>query len=250
MSQSSHNTTRVALVTGAARRVGAHLVETLHKAGFNTLVHYGGSRQAADDLVSMLNDQRDDSATSLCADLGDTRQIDELAARTIARWGRLDLLVNNASTFYPTALGETDPGQWQDLFDVNLRAPYFLAQALAPELRMRRGAIVNITDIYAERPLSGYAPYCAAKAGLLNLTRSLAIELAPEVRVNAIAPGAILWPEGDSDDAARDALLRRTPLRRTGDPSDIANTLLFLVRDGGFVTGQVINVDGGRSIVP
>lgn len=250
MNDDDHDGAPVALVTGAARRIGAEVAAGLHDAGYRVILHYGGSREAAERGAERLNRRRSESAACVGADLRDVDQIATLAARAAACWGRLDVLVNNASSFFPTALGATTAADWDELIAVNLRAPFFLVQALAAELRRRRGAVINITDIYAERPLEGYAPYCAAKAGLLNLTRALALELAPAVRVNAIAPGAVLWPERGDDDTARQALLARTPLERTGEPAEIARTVLFLAEGASFTTGQVINVDGGRSIVP
>jgi pteridine reductase len=241
---------KVALVTGGARRIGAMIVRTLHQRGFRVIVHYGGSRDDARSLVAALESKRNDSARQISADLRDTNAIAVLAEAATAQWGRLDVLVNNASTFHATPLGQCNPDQWEDLLAVNLKAPWFLVQALAGELRRRSGAIVNIVDIYAQRPLADFAPYCAAKAGLESLTRSLALELAPEVRVNAVAPGAILWPEADDDDDARDAIIKRTPLARLGDPRDIADAVAYFVDGQSFVTGQILNVDGGRSVVP
>ncbi len=243
--------TPVALVTGAARRIGATIARTLHEAGYRVLVHYGRSRGEAASLCDGLNHDRPGSALALSADLRDAAAVEQLAARARAAWGRLDLVVNNASTFHPASLAETTPAVLDEMVAVNLKAPLLLVRALASELRARRGAVVNIADIYADRPLRGHAAYCASKAALVSLTRSLAIELAPEVRVNAVAPGAILWPEGaGDDDAHRQSLVARTPLARLGDPAEIAAAVRFLAAAGGFVTGQVLNVDGGRSVVP
>jgi pteridine reductase len=199
-------------------------------------------------LVREFNTLRPASAACLQADLLDITQLPLLVAATIARFGRLDALVNNASSFFATPLGEIDLAAWNDLIGTNLKAPLFLTQAAAPYLRATRGAVVNITDIHAERPLAAYPLYCAAKAGLLGLTRALAIELAPEVRVNAVAPGPILWPDDEAfDSAARDAIVAHTLLQREGSPQEIARTVRFLLDDAAYVTGQVINVDGGRT---
>ncbi len=249
MENTSIQRRKVALVTGAARRIGAHITRSLHRAGYCTVLHYGGSAEQAAALTEELNAEAHDTATTFAADLRQRDSVMSLAKAAISRWGRIDLLVNNASAFYPTAIGETEWEQWDELVGVNLKAPFFLGQALAAELRNRRGAIINITDIYAERPLAGHSVYCASKAGLLSLTRSMALDLAPEVRVNAIAPGAILWPENDSA-SDRQALVRQVPQQSLGQPDDIARAVLFLALEAGYITGQVINVDGGRSIVP
>jgi len=238
----------VALITGAARRVGAEISRALHAAGFRVMLHYRRSANAAADLAGELNAVRADSAVIHGADLGDVAAATALAEAVLSRFGRLDALVNNASSFRATPVGSIDEAAWRELIDSNLKGPLFLSQSAAPALRARRGCIVNITDIHAERPLAGYAPYVAAKAGLLGLTRALAVELAPEVRVNAVAPGAVAWPDDDSfDAAARAAVVRSVPLAREGSPADIARTVRFLVCDAPYVTGQVIQVDGGRS---
>lgn len=239
---------KVVLVTGGGRRVGAEITRTLHGAGARVVVHYRRSVRGAAELVDELNGLRPDSALALNADLLDTAALPGLVQAAVAHFGRLDALVNNASSFFPTPVGSIDEAQWDDLVGSNFKAPLFLSQAARPHLQASRGAIVNITDIHAERPLKDYALYCAAKAGLLGLTRALALELAPEVRVNAVAPGPILWPEDDSfnDDARRD-ILSRTPLARCGEPADIARTVLFLLAGAPYVSGQVIAVDGGRT---
>ena len=242
----------VILITGAARRVGAEIARTLHAAGASLILHFRKSAPDADVLAAELNALRPGSVVCAPADLGDAAQMPRLAAVAIEKFGRLDGLVNNASSFYATPIGSIDETAWQDLIGSNLKGPLFLAQAVAPHLRAAHGAIVNITDIHAEFPLKNYPLYCIAKAGLLGLTRALALELAPEVRVNAVAPGPIAWPEGpaaaDFDVAARDAIIARTPLRHEGSPADIARTVRFLLFDAPYVTGQVINVDGGRSM--
>ena len=237
------------LITGAARRVGAAIARTLHAAGANVALHYRSSRGEAGQLAAQLNATRPGSALAMAAELGDKTALEALVAETVKRFGRLDGLVNNASGFFATPIGRIDEGNWQQLIDSNLKGPLFLAQAAAPYLATQGGAIVNITDIHVDRPLKGYAVYSSAKAGLTGLTRSLAIDLAPQVRVNAIAPGAIVWPEDDSFSAAeRAAIVARTPLQRIGSEDDIARTVKFLLFDAPFITGQIINVDGGRSI--
>ncbi|RMD77925.1 MAG: pteridine reductase [Gammaproteobacteria bacterium] len=238
----------VALITGAAHRVGAAIARHLHGAGYRVLVHYRRSAQAARALARELDRLRPGSAGTLQGDLLCTAALPALVEEAVARWGRLDALVNNASSFYPTPLGSIEEGHWEDLMGTNLKAPLFLAQAAAPELRRRRGAIVNIVDIHAQRPLKGHPLYSVAKAGLAMLTRSLARELGPEVRVNGVAPGAILWPEQGLDEARRAEILERTTLKRRGEPADVARAVLFLLRDAPYVTGQILAVDGGRSL--
>lgn len=239
----------VVLVTGAARRVGAEIARALHGAGARVALHCRSSLAEATALTASFNAARPDSAVCLQADLGEIAAAERVVGEAVARFGRLDGLVNNASSFFPTPLGAIDAAAWDDLVGSNLKGPLFLSQAAAPQLRACRGAIVNITDVHAELPLKGYPLYCAAKAGLLGLTRALAMELAPEVRVNAVAPGPIAWPEHVTIDAATRAdILSRTLLQRIGDPADIARTVCFLLFEAPFVTGQVLNVDGGRSV--
>lgn len=239
---------RVALVTGAARRIGAAIATRLHTAGARVVIHYRGSADEADKLARTLNTMRRDSATTLQADLLDTDSLPGLVERVIDWGGRLDVLVNNASTFYPTPVGEITGDDWNDLVGTNLKAPLFLSQAAAEELRARSGVIVNLVDIHARRPLRDHPVYGPAKAGLAMLTLALAKDLAPDVRVNGVAPGAILWPESGMDEDTRQSIIDEVPLERPGDPDDIAGTVLYLVRDAGYVTGQIIAVDGGRSI--
>ncbi|HVU81591.1 MAG TPA: pteridine reductase [Rhodanobacteraceae bacterium] len=236
---------QVVLVTGAARRIGAVIARTLHAAGYDVALHYRESRGELEALAATLEARRAHSTLALQADLADSAQLPGLVDAAVARFGRLDALVNNASMFHPTPLGEITAAQCDALFAANARAPLLLAQAAAPHLKAAHGAIVNITDIYAERPLPQHAAYGMSKAALRMATLALAQELAPEVRVNAVAPGAILWPEGKSG-PDRDAALARIPLQRTGTPEEIANTVLWLIRDAGYVTGQTIRVDGGR----
>lgn len=237
----------VALITGAARRVGAGIARTLHAAGHDVALHYRDSRDELDALVAQLESARANSTLVLQADLADIDRLPGLIDATVARFGRLDALVNNASMFHPTPLGEITAAQCDAFFAVNARAPLLLAQAAAPHLKAVHGAIVNITDIYAERPLPRHAAYGMSKAALRMATLALAQELAPEVRVNAVAPGAILWPEHKSA-RERDAALARIPLQRTGTPEEIAETVLWLTRDAGYVTGQTVHVDGGRTL--
>jgi pteridine reductase len=239
---------QTALVTGGARRVGAAIVRALHAEGASVMIHYHRSRSEAERLAAQLLEVRAGSAALVGADLLETADLPRLIEATLGRFGALNLLVNNASTFYPTPLGEIGLAQWDDLIGTNLRAPLFLAQAAAPALRRARGAVLNIVDIHGLRPLRHHTVYCAAKAGLIMLTRALARELAPEVRVNAIAPGTILWPEAGIDEQRKTDILGNTPLARAGEPADIARTVLFFAADAPFVTGQVLAVDGGRSI--
>ena len=239
----------VALVTGAARRIGAAIARVLHADGHDLALHYRGSQADAQALAAGLEQARPGSTLLLQADLAAFDRLPELVASTVGRFGRLDALVNNASAFFPTRVGETTPAQWDALFAINARAPFFLAQAAAPHLAATGGAIVNLVDIHAERPLREHALYGASKAALLSLSQSLALELAPRVRVNAIAPGAILWPEGGKPQAAQDAILSRVPLARTGTPEEIADAVRWLLRGATYTTGQVLRLDGGRSLV-
>lgn len=237
-----------ALVTGSARRIGAAIARRLHAAGFDLALHYRDSAGEAQALASELESARAGSVVLLQADLAQFDRLPELVAKAVGRFGRLDALVNNASAFYPTPFGATTPAQWDELFAINARAPFFLAQAAAPHLASANGAIVNIADIYAERPLRGHAVYAMGKAALLQMTRALALELAPQVRVNAVSPGAILWPENGKDPEAQSALLARTPLGRIGTPGEIAEAVRWLLQDARYCTGQVLRVDGGRML--
>jgi len=239
---------KTALVTGAAARIGAAISQALHAQGCDVLIHYNSNREAAQALADRLNADRQSSAFTAQADLSGQPGIDSLADQVRSRLGRLDVLVNNASRFYPTAVGETQSWQWQDLMNSNLRGPYFLIQALLEDLRAAGGAIVNIVDVHAERPMRGYAAYCISKAGLAMLTRSLAKELGPAVRVNGVSPGAILWPESEPDTVEKQSILKRTALGRLGDPGDIASAVAYLALDAPYVTGQILAVDGGRSL--
>jgi pteridine reductase len=241
---------RVALVTGGARRVGAAICRMLHASGMNLMVHYRSSADEARALQSELNALRPESVTLVQADLLNVAYLPSMVNETVNQFGQLDVLVNNASSFFPTAVGEIDERAWDDLIGTNLRTPLFLSQAAAPHLRRTHGCIVNIVDIHADRPLRHHVVYSVAKGGLVALTRSLAVELGPEVRVNGISPGAILWPEDErwSDELARQRIVNTTMLKRVGDPEDIARTCRFLVFEAPYVTGQIIAVDGGRSI--
>lgn len=236
----------VVLITGAARRVGATIARRLHGAGYDLALHY---RQSADEMQALqaeLEAARAGSTLALQADLNDLPATQALVPQTLAHYGRLDGLVNNASSFYPTPLAEISDVQFADLMATNARAPLFLAQAAAPALRAARGAIVNLVDIYAERPIQRYLPYCMAKAALVALTYGLARELGPEVRVNAIAPGNILWSTNPEKAESLSTVIERTALKRQGEPDDLAGAALFLLRDASYVTGQVLRVDGGR----
>jgi pteridine reductase len=239
---------RVALVTGAARRIGAVIARRLHAAGYDVALHCRRSRAALDRLIAELEHARPSSTLALEADLGDVDAPTMLVKATADRFGRLDALVNNAAVFYATPVGAATPAEWHDLFDTNARAPFFLAQAAAPHLSMSNGAIVNIVDIYAEQPLAQHPIYSMSKAALAAMTKALARDLAPNVRVNGVAPGAILWPDSGKSEAAQDALIERTPLQRTGTPDDIAGAVLWLL-DASFVTGEIVRVDGGRHLV-
>ena len=239
---------RCALVTGGAKRLGAAIGRRLHAAGANLVVHYHRSRPAADALVADLEAVRAGSAMVVQADLHDVERLPALVESAVARFGRLDVLVNNASSFYPTPVGSITPAQFDDLVGTNLRAPLFLSQAAAPALAASRGLILNMVDIHGRRPLKAHPVYSAAKAALEMLTQSLARELGPEVRVNGIAPGPVLWPERDLDESLKHEIIARTALKRSGSPEDIARTAYFLAAEAPYVTGQVIVVDGGRSL--
>jgi len=236
------------LVTGAARRVGAVVAAAFHAAGARIAIHYRSSGADADALVGRLNAARTDSARAFRADFADASACDTLVTEVVRAFGRLDILVNNASTFYPTPVGSITPDQFDDLVGSNLRAPLFLSQAAAPELAKHEGLILNIADIHGLRPLGGHAVYSAAKAGLLMLTRSLARELGPAIRVNAIAPGPVMWPERGVDEALRERIVARTALKRAGSADDVAKAALYFATGAPFVTGQVLAVDGGRLV--
>ena len=246
---------KVALVTGAAKRIGAEIARQLHNENFNLVIHYHQSGKAAHELIDELNEARENSAICVAADLNNLTQVFHLADQAQSHWQRIDLLINNASSFYPTPIGDTSEEDWNQLINSNLKAPFFLAQALAKNLAQHHGCIINIADIYADRPLKKHSVYSIAKAGNVMLTKTLAQELAPLVRVNGIAPGAILWPDDSNkkledklSDENKEKMLAKIPLQQRGHESDIARTILFLANEAPYITGQILNVDGGRSI--
>ncbi len=238
------------LITGGAKRVGATICRRLHAAGANLMIHFRASAGDARLLQAELTELRPGSVALIQSDLLDVAKLPSLVEQTVHTFGRLDALVNNASSFHATPVGSISVDDWNDLIGTNLKAPLFLAQAAAPALRRAQGSIVNIADIHAERPLKDFVVYSVAKAGLVGLTRSLARELAPDVRVNAVAPGPILWPEdGTFDEVSRQRIISRTPLKREGSPDDIAKAVHYLIADAPYVTGETLNVDGGRHVV-
>ena len=241
---------KVVLITGGAKRVGAAICRSLHADGFNLMIHYKSSIEEARSLQAELSLQRPNSVAIIQGDLLNIASLPKLISETIHHFGRLDVLINNASTYYPTEIGEIDEAKWQDLVGSNLKAPLFLSQSAAPELRKNHGCIVNITDMHVERPKKGYIVYSVAKAGLVTLTKSLAHELSPEVRVNAVAPGPVQWPENNPqfDELYRQRVINQTLLKRVGEAEDVAKAVKFLVTDAPFITGHVLAVDGGRSL--
>lgn len=236
------------LITGGAKRIGAACAKLLHENGFNILLHYRSSERNAQQLCDLLNDIRSDSAQIIKADLAVKAELLLLADYAKTAWGGIDALVNNASSFYPTGIGQVSEHDWDELIGSNLKAPFFLTQALIKVLSARRGCVVNITDIHAERGLKGYPVYSIAKAGLVAMTRVMAKELGPDIRVNAVSPGAILWPEQDMSEAVKQEIVERIALKRNGAPEDIARAVRFLIKDADYITGQVIAVDGGRTL--
>ena len=239
---------KCAFVTGSSKRIGAATVRLLHEANYNVIIHCRSSRQEADELASDLNKQRVNSANVIQGDLNDEKIYDTLIEQAYQCWGRLDVLINNASSFFPTPVGSITMENWDNLVNSNMKAPLFLSQAATPYLKKTHGCIINMIDVHGQRPMKEHPVYCAAKAGLAMLTMSLAKDLGPEIRVNGVAPGAILWPENDMDEKTKNIILERTSLKRPGQPLDIAKTILFLVKDADYITGQIIAVDGGRSI--
>lgn len=237
---------KVALVTGGARRIGAAIAARLHDAGMKLVIHYRSSESDAHALQDRLNGARPESVVLVRGDLLDVDKNRQLISQCVQTFGRLDVIVNNASSFYPTPLGTATNADWEDLMGINLRAPFFLVQEAATVLRKNHGCVVNMVDIHGRTPLKDHAVYSTAKAGLIALTRALASELAPEVRVNAVAPGAILWPQSDDDELSHQRIISNTPLKRTGSVDEIADAVLFLVRDATFTSGHVLPVDGGR----
>ena len=239
---------RWVLITGAAKRIGATIATRLHGAGANIAIHYFASADAAEALSKQLNAKRSNSAITVQGDLRKIADLKRMTQEVINQTAGLYALINNASSFYPTPLGEVTEEQWDDLIGCNLKAPLFLSQALLPHLRKTMGIIINIVDVHSERPLKNHPVYGAAKAGLGMLTRSLAKDLGPEIRVNGISPGAILWPESGMPENIQDNIIQKIPLKRAGTPEDIAAAVLFLMRDAPYITGQILKVDGGRSI--
>ncbi len=248
MSETTKSRARYALITGAARRIGACIAETLHQRGCHVFLHYHQSRPAVEKLAEALNGLRPGSATIVQADLGGAEDIIRLADTVKACSGQLDLLVNNASRFFSTTLGTTTPKQWDELMDSNLRGAYFLTQALLPALATAGGSVVNLLDVHAARPMPNHAVYCMAKAALQMMTLALARDLGPQVRVNGVAPGAILWPEQEISSAEQQKILNKIVMGRVGKPADIASAVAFLGLDAPYITGQILAVDGGRSL--
>lgn len=248
MSTREKSRTPLALVTGAARRIGAVIARTLHDRGCDVVLHFHTSEGEARDLAEMLNQKRLGSATLVAADLVDPEGPEKLAGFVREKGDRLDVLVNNASRFYPTPAGAASQQQWDELFGSNLRGPFFLTQSLIPQLRAAKGCVINIVDIYADKPMQDHAVYCMAKAGLAMMTRSLAHDLGPEIRVNGVSPGAIMWPESEPSEDVQKAILDCTVMKRLGSPDDIAGAVAYLAFDAPYVTGQIIAVDGGRSL--
>jgi len=244
----SHET-RTTLITGGAKRIGRQMAITLHQAGHNIVVHYRSSAGAASELVKQLNDTRQDSAIALQGELLDTDSIPNLVAQAAEAFDGLNVLINNASTFYPTPIELLQDEFWNDLVGSNLKAPAYMAKACVPYIRENNGSIINIVDIHARKPMANHPIYCSAKAGLEMLTMSLARDLAPNIRVNGVSPGAILWPENDSGMAEQQEVLEKIPMGRMGQPEDVANLVQFLVDEAEYITGQIIAVDGGRSVV-
>ena len=243
-------TNKVAIITGGARRIGAEIAHTLHTADFDILIHYRNSNEAAQYLCDELNSVRINSCISVQGELDEFSTYPKIIETAMAQFGRIDALINNASSFYPTPINEATQEQWQELMASNLKAPLFLSQQAIPELEKNHGNIINIIDIYANRPLADHPIYCSAKAGLQMLTKSLARDLNGKIRVNGVAPGAILWPENDTTVDPQDELLKRVPMNSLGEPADIAKTILFLLLDAPYINGQIIAVDGGRSVMP
>ena len=244
-----NDSSKTILITGGARRIGSVIARTLHQSGYNVMIHYRSSSADADKLVRSLNEIRAGSAASIQGDLLDISCIPNIVETTVQTFGRLDCLVNNASTFYPTPIELIENDFWTDLVGSNLKAPMFMVKSAAKYLRESDGCIINIVDIYARTPLENHPIYCSAKAGLEMLTKSLARDLAPEIRVNGISPGAILWPEHESHTLNQEELLKKIPMKRMGTPEDIAKTVRFLTEEASYITGQIVAVDGGRSVV-
>ena len=239
---------KIVMITGAARRVGAELVKHLHQSGMNIILHYRNSEKEATSLADSLNAERSGSVKLLQADFKEYTKIPDVVEQATTLFNGVDVLINNASSFYPTALSDINDGIWEDLIGVNLKAPMFLTKAIAPHLKLSKGCIINIVDIHSDRPLKDFTVYCIAKAGLAMLTKSMARELAPEIRVNGISPGAIIWPELEHYEDMYQEIISRTALKRKGEPKDIADAALFLINHANYITGQIIVVDGGRTL--
>ncbi len=239
---------KIVMITGAARRIGAEMARHLHQAGMNIVLHYRSSSKDASALADQLNASRPESVKLLKGDLKDYASFPALIDQAITLFGQIDVLINNASSFYPTNLQDVDEKIWEDLIGVNLKAPLYLTQTLAEHLKKQNGCIVNIVDIHGDRPLKDYFVYSIAKAGLIMFTKSMARELAPEIRVNGIAPGAIMWPEEQHYEGMHQEIISRTALKREGHPNDIAEAALFLIEHADYITGQIIAVDGGRTL--
>jgi len=238
---------KVVLITGAAHRIGATTARCLHQAGYNIILHYLSSRSPAQALQKELNEKRENSVVLVQADLLANNALTALAKEAYNAWQRLDVLINNASTFYRTPIGSANDQHWDDLFGTNVKAPFFLSQAAAPFLRKTHGCIINMVDIHARRPLKEYSIYSMAKAALETMTKALARELGPDIRVNGVAPGAILWPD-NLDEVTKQRIVSKTFLKRKGEPDDIAKAIRFLVEDAPYMTGQILSIDGGRSL--
>lgn len=236
------------LITGAAKRIGAACAKQLHSEGCNVFLHYRQSKSEMETLCEQLNNQRSGSARMLQADLLSLDELKNLANEAQSAWGGVDVLINNASTFYPLIVNEVTEKHWDEMLGTNLKAPFFLAQALSESLAKNQGCIINIIDIHAERGLKSYPVYSVAKGGLATMTKVLAKELAPQIRVNGVSPGAILWPENDCSSADKEKILQRVALKKTGQPEDIAKTVQFLIQSADYITGQIISVDGGRML--
>ena len=237
-----------ALVTGGAKRIGATIAETLHNKGFNVAIHYNSSSNAADQLCAQLNAKKQDSSIAIEADLTDQDSLESLIPSLLEKTKRLDVLINNASTFYPTPIEKIALEDWENLFGTNLKAPLFLSKYAAQHLKQTQGTIINIIDIHSKKPLNEHPIYGSAKSGLAMLTRSLASDLAPDVRVNGISPGLILWPDKNPSEQAKNNILQQIPLKKIGTSEDIANAVAFLIEDAPYITGEIIAIDGGRSI--
>jgi len=241
-------TDKVGLITGSGKRIGAAIARQLHANGMKIVLHYNHSRAEAQTLQAELNAQRPESVILLSGNLRDLTQLDKMVQQVIEHYERLDVLINNASSFYPTPISKVAESDWEELLGTNLKAPFFLCQAAVPHLQKTHGCIINLADIHALRPLKTHSVYSIAKAGLVMLTKTLANELGPEIRVNAIAPGAILWPDNDMNDTTKQQIISKIALKCHGNAQDIAKTVLFLVRDANYITGQIIAVDGGRTL--